>query len=134
MARVGLAEWLGFTETNLERKQYYILQYYRFNFSQELVITIFVEIIWRVRISTISGPFYDDVIHKDDSFLLSNVKLEIKAKDLSLTLMTFWTCFTSPSQQRWLHKYILVYKNQASKMKFFWCKEIFYEFSFQKWV
>ena len=35
------------------------------------------------------GPFYDDVIYKDDSYLSSNEEFKIKAKDLNFTLATF---------------------------------------------
>ena len=35
------------------------------------------------------GPFYDDVIYRDYSYLWSNEEIKIKAKDLRLTLVTF---------------------------------------------
>ena len=34
--------------------------------------------------------FYDDVIHRVDSYLRPNEELKVKAEDLRLTLMTFW--------------------------------------------
>ena len=36
------------------------------------------------------GPFYDYVIFKDENNLRSNLELKIKARDLYLTLLTFW--------------------------------------------
>ena len=36
------------------------------------------------------GPFYDEVIFKDVSYLWSTERLKIKVKDLNLTLLTFW--------------------------------------------
>ena len=33
--------------------------------------------------------FYDDAIYNDNSYLLSNKELKIKAKDLNLMLVTF---------------------------------------------
>ena len=36
------------------------------------------------------GPFYDYVIFKDENTLRSTLELKTKARDLNLTLVTFW--------------------------------------------
>ena len=55
---------------------------FRWTFSYAVLEKWIFKIFW--------GPFYDDVINKDDSYVWSNEELKIKLKDLNLILVTFW--------------------------------------------